>query len=73
MGWVHSARRLTSIEFSFDPCDNCDIYRDSPRGVHREAEMCKKCAKIANFGFYGLNSGKKVEYTWVHAASLRGV
>jgi len=27
----------------------CDIYRDCPRGVHREAKMCKKCAKMANF------------------------
>ena len=28
--WIHAARRLTSIEFSFDPFD---IYRYSPRGV----------------------------------------
>ena len=33
-----------------------------------EAKMCKKCAKIANFGFYGLNYGKTVEDRWVHAA-----
>ena len=30
--------------------------------------MCKKCAKIANFGFYGFNYGKKVEDRWVYAA-----
>ena len=30
--------------------------------------MCKKCAKIANFGFYGLNYGKTVNDRWVHAA-----
>jgi len=29
--------------------------------------MCKKCAKLANFGFYGLNYGKTVEDRCVHA------
>jgi len=33
--WVHAARRLTSIEFSFDPCNIC---RDGPRGVGYPAD-----------------------------------
>jgi len=30
--------------------------------------MCKKCAKMATFGFYGFNYWETVEDRWVHAA-----
>jgi len=54
---------LTSIEYSFDPRE---IHRDSPRGVPRVGQNVQKCAKIANFGFYGLNYEKTVEDRWVY-------
>jgi len=49
-------------------CEAFDIYRDSHRGVLRGGQNVQKSAKIANFGFYGLNYGKTVEDRWVHAA-----
>jgi len=57
--------RLISIESSFHPCN---IYRDCPRDVPREAKMCKKCAKMANFWTYGLDYWETVEDRWVLAA-----
>ena len=33
--WAYAAIRLTSIEFSFDPCNK---YRDGPRGVGYPAD-----------------------------------
>ena len=49
--WVYAARRLTSIKFSFDPCN---VYRNCPRRKPRGGQNVKKCAKMATFGFLRL-------------------
>ena len=41
-----------------------------PGAYPGEAKMCKKCAKMATFGFYGLNYRDTVEDRWAHAAIL---
>ena len=39
-----------------------------PGAYPGEDKMYKKCAKMATFGFYGLNYWETVEDRWVHAA-----
>jgi len=56
--WVYAARRLTSIESSFQPCG---IYRDYLRGVPRGGQNVQKCAKMANFQLTGWITGKRLK------------
>ena len=63
--WVHGARRLTSIEFSFDPCEFNAI---APGAYPGEAKMRKNVLKWRPLDFYGFNYWETFEDRWVHVA-----
>jgi len=46
--WVHAARRLTSIEFSFDTCKFTEIV---PGAYPGETKMCKNVLKWRTLDF----------------------
>jgi len=53
---------------ALNPLSNCvTLTAIVPRAYPGEAKFAKKCAKMANFGTYGLNYWETVEYRWVHA------
>jgi len=64
--WVHASRRLTSIEFSFDPCS---IYRDGPRGVGYLADARSVGDRLdSHLSCYNfctvVNRRKRFTHTW---------
>ena len=65
--WVHAARRLTSIEFSFDPCEFTAIV---PGVYPGEAKTCKNVLKLRTLDFTALITGKRLK---IDGYMLRGV
>ena len=65
--WVHAVRRLTSIEFSFDPCN---IFPIVPGAYTGEAKMCKNVLKWPTFRLQACITGKRLK---IHGYILRGV
>jgi len=59
--------RLEAFLQALNPLSNCVTFTTIVPGVYTgEAEMCKKCAKMANFWTSGLNYWETVEDRWVY-------